>query len=182
MISTCLDWNWCHTLGHCVHGGSLTHWLSSRPWSSPARHQTPCQSGLSLQAEERRTSEFLYWESDDNMTCSSHCWLLYLPQTWPCGVFSAWRSTPWLWSQQSLLQSSLSHLSHPLQSDPAGVEGRFFLFLAATLPPCDTPLNSIQLLAVLFMLTFCRVLPDMHWEMNRNKWMEEHLVPDESSW
>lgn len=126
--STCLDWNWCRTLGHCVHGESLTHWLSSHPWSSPARHQTPCQSGLSLQAEDRRTFEFLCRKSDDNLACSSHCWLWYLLLTWPCGVFSAWRSTPWLWSQQSLLQSSSSHLWHPLQLDPAGVE-RWNLFV-----------------------------------------------------
>lgn len=51
-MSTCLDWNWHRTLGHCVRGGSLTRWPSSRPWSSPARHPTPCQSDLSLRAEE----------------------------------------------------------------------------------------------------------------------------------
>lgn len=130
MISTCLGWNWCHILGHCVRRGSLTRWLSSHPWSSPAHHRTPCQSGLSLQAEEKRIFETLNWKSDDNQTRSRHCLLLYLQQIWPCGVFSAWRSTPWLWSQQSLLQSSLSHLSHPLQSNPAEAEGGcFFMFL-----------------------------------------------------
>lgn len=51
VTSTCQDWNWHHRLGHCVRGGSLTHWPSSHPWSSPARHQTPCQSDLSLRAE-----------------------------------------------------------------------------------------------------------------------------------
>lgn len=65
VMSTCQDWNWHHRLGHCVRGESLTHWPSSRPWSSPARHQTPCQSDLSLQAEERGTFEFLLQKADD---------------------------------------------------------------------------------------------------------------------
>ena len=50
----------------------------------------------------------------------SHCYTLYLLQTWLYGAFWVWRSTPALWSQRSLLRSDWSRLWSRLQSDPAG--------------------------------------------------------------
>lgn len=134
MICTCLGWSWCRTPDHCVRRGSLTRWPSSHPWSSPAHRLTLCQSGSSLEREKRGKTRrggkkwFMLWEvritSSEVVSQSSGVTLIhYLLQTWPCGAFSVWRSTPVLWSQRSLLQSGWSHLWSPLQSDPAEQKG-----------------------------------------------------------